>query len=86
MSFAEARQRETTPMARIISWAQAGVEPSVMGTGPIPATKKAVRLLLKTPNTDIIVVNLIQCIFLNHFIELISVGQSWLESRRCRFV
>ena len=31
-----------TPLARIVSWAQTGVEPAVMGTGPITATKKAV--------------------------------------------
>lgn len=42
MSFAEACQRSAMPMARIVSWAQAGVDPSVMGTGPIPATRKAV--------------------------------------------
>ena len=30
-----------TPLARVASWAQAGVEPDVMGTGPIPASKKA---------------------------------------------
>ncbi|XP_031568141.1 uncharacterized protein LOC116302882 [Actinia tenebrosa] len=41
MSFAEACRRSVKPIARIISWAQAGVEPSVMGTGPIPATRKA---------------------------------------------
>jgi acetyl-CoA C-acetyltransferase len=41
MSAAEARARGLTPLARIASWAQAGVEPEVMGTGPIPATRKA---------------------------------------------
>jgi acetyl-CoA C-acetyltransferase len=30
-----------TPLARIRSWAHAGVEPEVMGTGPIPASRKA---------------------------------------------
>ena len=30
------------PLARLVSWAQAGVEPSVMGLGPITAIKKAV--------------------------------------------
>lgn len=32
----------TDPLARVVSWAQAGVDPSVMGLGPIPAIKKAV--------------------------------------------
>ena len=30
-----------TPLARIVSWATAGVDPSIMGTGPIPASRKA---------------------------------------------
>ena len=41
MTAAEAERRGTAPLARIVSWAQAGVDPSVMGTGPIPASKKA---------------------------------------------
>ncbi len=41
MSLAEAKKRGITPMARIVSWAHAGVDPSIMGTGPIPASKKA---------------------------------------------
>ena len=41
MSLAEARRRGVTPLARIVSWAHAGVDPSIMGTGPIPASKKA---------------------------------------------
>ncbi|MDP1630914.1 MAG: acetyl-CoA C-acetyltransferase [Caulobacter sp.] len=41
MTAAEARKRGLTPLARIASWASAGVEPEVMGTGPIPAMKKA---------------------------------------------
>ena len=41
MSAAEARARGLTPLARIASWAQAGVEPEIMGTGPIPATRRA---------------------------------------------
>jgi acetyl-CoA C-acetyltransferase len=41
MSAAEARNRGITPLARIVSWAAAGVDPAVMGTGPIPATRKA---------------------------------------------
>lgn len=41
MSAAEARARGLAPLARIASWAQAGVEPEIMGTGPIPATRRA---------------------------------------------
>ena len=37
MSAAEAAKRGLKPLARIVSWAQAGVDPAVMGTGPIPA-------------------------------------------------
>ena len=44
MSLAEAKKRGIKPMARIVSWASAGVDPSIMGTGPIPASKKALEL------------------------------------------
>lgn len=37
----EAARRGLTPLARIASWATAGVDPSIMGTGPIPASQKA---------------------------------------------
>ncbi len=41
MSAENAERRGVTPMARIVSWATAGVDPAVMGTGPIPASRKA---------------------------------------------
>ncbi len=41
MSAAEAKRRNITPLARIVSWATAGVDPAIMGTGPIPASRKA---------------------------------------------
>ncbi len=41
MTLAEAERRGIKPLARIVSWAHAGVDPSIMGTGPIPASKKA---------------------------------------------
>ena len=41
MSAAEAKRRGLTPLARIASWATAGVDPAIMGTGPIPASRKA---------------------------------------------
>jgi acetyl-CoA C-acetyltransferase len=41
MSKAEAEKRGLTPLATIKSWATAGVDPAIMGTGPIPASRKA---------------------------------------------
>lgn len=41
MAQSEARRRGITPLARIVSWATVGVDPAVMGTGPIPASKEA---------------------------------------------
>ncbi|ACL59645.1 acetyl-CoA C-acetyltransferase [Methylobacterium nodulans] len=41
MAAAEAERRGLTPLARIVSWATAGVDPKIMGTGPIPASRKA---------------------------------------------
>ncbi|MGY5780083.1 acetyl-CoA C-acetyltransferase [Rhizobium sp. LEGMi135b] len=41
MSEAEASRRGIQPLARIVSWATAGVDPQIMGTGPIPASRKA---------------------------------------------
>ena len=41
MTAEEAAKRGLKPMARIASWASAGVDPEIMGTGPIPASRKA---------------------------------------------
>jgi acetyl-CoA C-acetyltransferase len=41
MGAAEAKARGLAPLARIASWANAGVAPEIMGTGPIPASRKA---------------------------------------------
>ena len=41
MTAEEAEKRGATPLARIVSWAHAGVDPAIMGTGPIPASRKA---------------------------------------------
>ena len=41
MTEAEASRRGIAPLARIVSWATAGVDPKIMGTGPIPASRKA---------------------------------------------
>ena len=41
MSAEEAKKRGLKPLARIVSWATAGVDPAIMGTGPIPSSRKA---------------------------------------------
>jgi acetyl-CoA C-acetyltransferase len=41
MKASEAAKRGKTPLARIVSWAHAGVDPAIMGTGPIPASRAA---------------------------------------------
>jgi acetyl-CoA C-acetyltransferase len=41
MTEENASRRGITPLARIVSWATAGVDPKIMGTGPIPASRKA---------------------------------------------
>jgi len=41
MSQNEAEKRKLKPLAKIVSWATCGVDPSLMGSGPIPASKKA---------------------------------------------
>ena len=43
MKASEAAKLGKTPLARIVSWAQAGVDPSIMGTGPIPASRSALK-------------------------------------------
>jgi acetyl-CoA C-acetyltransferase len=43
MSAADAAKRGLTPLARIVSWATTGVDPAIMGTGPIPASRLALK-------------------------------------------
>ena len=43
MSAKTAKEKNLKPLARIVSWAQCGVDPSVMGTGPIPASRQALK-------------------------------------------
>ncbi len=55
---AEAKKRGKQPMGRLVSWAVAGVEPSIMGIGPVPATRKALEKAgLKLADIDLIEVN-----------------------------
>ncbi len=58
MSGAEAARRGLTPLARIAAFATAGVDPSVMGTGPIPSSRKALaRAGWKHEDLDLIEAN-----------------------------
>jgi acetyl-CoA C-acetyltransferase len=43
MKASEAAKLGKTPLARIVSWAHAGVDPAIMGTGPIPASRAALK-------------------------------------------
>ncbi len=43
MRASEADKRGIKPMAKVVSWATAGVDPQIMGTGPIPASRKALK-------------------------------------------
>jgi acetyl-CoA acetyltransferase family protein len=52
------KNRNLKPMGRIVSWAYAGVEPEIMGIGPVPATRKALELAgLKLSDIDLVEVN-----------------------------
>ena len=58
MSEAEAARRGAKPMARIVSWATAGVDPAIMGTGPIPSSRKALeRAGWKASDLDLVEAN-----------------------------
>jgi len=58
MSAEKAKELGVKPIAKIVSYASAGVEPSVMGTGPIPATRKALaKAGMKVEDLDLIEAN-----------------------------
>jgi acetyl-CoA C-acetyltransferase len=58
MSAKEADARRIAPLARIASWATVGVDPAVMGSGPIPASKKALeRAGWKASDLDLVEAN-----------------------------
>jgi acetyl-CoA C-acetyltransferase len=58
MTAAEAQRRGLTPLARIAAFATAGVDPAVMGTGPIPSTRKALgRAGWKPDDLDLVEAN-----------------------------
>jgi acetyl-CoA acetyltransferase family protein len=53
-----AKERGVKPIGRIVSWAVMGVDPSIMGIGPVPATRKALQLAgMKLEQIDRIEVN-----------------------------
>ena len=58
MSKVEAEKRGIKPLAEIKSWASCGVDPSIMGTGPIPSSKKALEIAgWKSEELDLIEAN-----------------------------
>ncbi len=58
MPLEKAQKKNLKPMGRIVSWGIAGVDPSIMGSGPVPATRKALeRAGMKLDDMDLIEVN-----------------------------
>jgi len=58
MKAKEAEKRKLEPIVRIVSWATAGVDPELMGSGPIPASRKALKLAeWKIDDLDLIEAN-----------------------------
>src|ERR1700752_2419186 len=58
MSLEEVRKRNMEPLGRIVSWGVAGVEPKVMGRGPVPSTKMALQKAgLSLDHIDLIELN-----------------------------
>jgi acetyl-CoA acetyltransferase family protein len=57
-SAEEAQRRNANPLGRIVSWAYAGVEPKIMGIGPVPATRQALKNAgLKMSDIDLFEIN-----------------------------
>jgi acetyl-CoA C-acetyltransferase len=58
MKASEAAKEKCKVFARIVSWSQAGVDPSIMGTGPIPASRAALKKAgWKTDDLDLVEAN-----------------------------
>ena len=58
MSYAKAKSMRLEPLARIVGWGQAAVDPAIMGIGPVPATKKALEIAnWKLDDLDLIEAN-----------------------------
>ena len=54
MNATVAKEKRLTPLAKIVSWAQVGVDPAIMGIGPMQAVKDAVRNLLWFTSSDML--------------------------------
>ncbi|MGZ4830938.1 MAG: acetyl-CoA C-acyltransferase, partial [Candidatus Angelobacter sp.] len=58
MTLAQAEKRGLKPMGRIVSWGIAGVDPKIMGSGPVPSTRMALKKAgLKLDDIDLVEVN-----------------------------
>ena len=58
MPLADAEKRNLKPLGRIVSWGIAGVDPKIMGSGPVPATRIALKKAgLKLDDIDLIELN-----------------------------
>jgi acetyl-CoA acetyltransferase family protein len=58
MSLADAEKRNLKPLGRIVNWGIAGVDPKIMGSGPVPATRIALKKAgMKLEDLDLIEVN-----------------------------
>jgi acetyl-CoA acetyltransferase family protein len=58
MPLSDAQKRGLKPMGRLVSWGIAGVDPSIMGSGPVPATRMALNKAgLKIDDIDLVEVN-----------------------------
>ena len=58
MSEETAKKLSITPLVRVVSWATTGVDPAIMGIGPVPATKKALKIAnWKLDDVDLIEAN-----------------------------
>ena len=66
MSADEARNRSLQPLCRIVSWAQAGVDPAFMGMGPVDATRKAVSYIISKLKLTVLP-NWLVCVSKFHF-------------------
>ena len=58
MSEETAKKLSVAPLVRVVSWATTGVDPAIMGIGPVPATKKALKIAnWKLDDVDLIEAN-----------------------------
>lgn len=65
MNGEECKKQGCTPMAKIVSHAECGVDPKIMGIGPIPAVLKAVSI----NKLKLFVIMLLLCAFVNTFLH-----------------